>query len=213
MTSRMEQLTLDNQAGVLPLLQSGIVLANQRLRLVILDLVWKFAWLTVSTLLVGGTALWLIGRIGSVSWEGPDLTVADPIILLLVARELWDAFAGWIFVAFLGVFALIILLRIFLEACFRGGAAHFWIFAGSNIARLVILSSVAIFLSVFVLWDRTASLALAAAAVMLCAWFMLAVAETLLRNDALDVFARDLFQAVGVLGVLFAAEFIVGAVL
>ena len=142
---------------VWPVLQEGFDLGHQRLRLVFVDLLWKLLWLVLTGVVIAFSGLWFVWTLRS-ALQGPDLTNANPIIFAMVLRALAAAMAPralWM----LGVIlAAAFALRIMLEAWFRGGRPHFWIFAGSRLARSSILAAAALLLGLLVLSDKTAGI-------------------------------------------------------
>jgi hypothetical protein len=191
-------------------LRKGFALAHERPHEILLDLLWKAIWFTATVVLIGGAVFWLIGSIGSLEWQGPELALPKPIILAMAIGQLWSAYSRIAIVASIGAFALTVTLRIALEAYFRGGGRYFWIFAGSRLARNAVLSSLALILGMLVWWDRTAGFAMVAVFVMALAWFVATLLETLVRKDAIPLLGIDLPVTAGAIGLLLSAELLSG---
>jgi len=201
----------NNQAyRICGVLEAGFALAHQRLRLVLLDLLWKAIWLGITALLLGGVGFWLVTKLANLQWQGPELGLPKPIIAAVLLREFWRAYSRAGLLVLAGIVAVTAGLRIVLEAYFRGGAQHFWVFAGSRLARTAVLLAATLMLGMLVWWDRTAGLAFIAAALMLGTWFMTVVAETLVRKDAVEVLGADLTLTVSAMGFLLMAELFSG---
>jgi hypothetical protein len=105
-----------------------------------------------------------------------------------------------------GLFAWIMGLWIFLEAYFRGGRGRFWVFAGSSVARLAILSSSAILLGTIAYRDRTDGTYLVGILIFLAVAFLVTIAETLIRQDAVELWGANLAATAAVMGVCFTFE-------
>jgi hypothetical protein len=114
--------------------------------------------------------------------------------------------------AALGVVVGAVALWIVFEAFFRGGIANFWIYAGTRIAFLSIIgSSLVVLLALTTHEDRAVSggwrqAGIVSAVILLGIWWILNVAETLIRRDALDLLATHLEAVSGALGSLLGLQ-------
>jgi hypothetical protein len=192
------------------ILRSGFLLANQRIRLLFLDLLWKFLHLVSVVVLISVAVAWLIQILSQYQWEGPELTPANPILLAMVFAEVWKTYAGTLAWAAIGVATGSIVLWITLESLFRGGLKKFWIYAGTRIASLAIMIS-----ATAVLIGLTASEGLQAgivsASILTGIWWITSVAETLVRREATDLLATHLTTVAGALGSLLGVQLLLSA--
>jgi len=195
------------------ILKDGCVLAHQRPRVILLALLWKSIWLGVTALLIGAVGFWFAYRLANLQWQGPELALPKPIILAVTLQELLRAYSRTGPFILAGIVAVAVGSRIVLEAYFRGGAENFWVFAGSRLARDTILAASAVMLGILVWRDRTAGNAFIAAALMLGAWFLTTVAETLIRKDAVELLSADLALTASAMGILLMAELLSGVFL
>jgi hypothetical protein len=180
--------------------------SGQRLRFIILDLFWKLLWLGITAIAATLAGTWLLGTIASTPIEGPNLDAANPIILFAVLNELWTAYSPLV----AGLLVLIVLLAgvtwLILESLFRGGWKGFWVYLGSGTARVGVLCSTAATLGMFVLQDRSMELAVLVIVLMSGIWFLVAVAETVVRRDAIQLLAVHLLPLSAVMACLQIAE-------
>jgi len=124
----------------------------------------------------------------------------------MAVREFWRAYWQTVIAALAVIIGVAAALRIVLEAYFRGGARYFWIFVGSRLARTAILSALALILGVLVWSDRTAGVLFLAAVVLLGAWFVATVVETLIRKDAVELLAYQLPLIAAAMGLVLMFE-------
>jgi len=183
-------------------LESGIVLSLARLRMFVLDLLWKSLYLISVFILVFAGAAYFLNELGSFHWQGPELTTSNPILLGMVAAELWKQLSGEVAWIGIGTILAAMGLCIFYEAIFRGGLRQFWFYAGSRIVSFVVIASAAIFLSALVLRDRSVEVLSLSAAIFIGVWFIVNAGETLVRRQALDLMATELQTVSGVMGIL-----------
>ena len=187
-------------------LRDGLVLAHQRLNLILIDIVWRGIWFALMSVALAGLAIWLGNELRSFEWQGPDLAVPRPILLLVAARQFWEAYSGTLLVAAMGFAILATVLWLVLEAYFRGGREHFWIFIGSSASRLTILATASLLLG-FLAYRDESRWALAVALVILFSLaLMVVILETLIRLDAIELWATDLFAVTTSIGLSFVFE-------
>src|SRR2546428_13936565 len=53
---------------------------------------------------------WIAAEIGSTTWEGPDVTAGNPIMLRLILRDLWNAYSGTVMRMLAGAFVAAVVL-------------------------------------------------------------------------------------------------------
>jgi len=198
--------------GVGYFLQSGFNLANHRLRMLLVDILWKIFHLVATVVLIFATAVWLIQDLANYQWQGPELAPSNPIVLAMALADLWTKYSGTLAWAALGAVVGAVALWIVFEAFFRGGIANFWIYAGTRIAFLSIIgSSLVVLLALTTHEDRAVSggwlqAGIVSAVILLGIWWILNVAETLIRRDAVDLLATHLEAVSGALGSLLGLQ-------
>jgi hypothetical protein len=203
--------------GVSYFLKSGFVLANHRIRMLVLDLVWKFIYVISTVVLISAVAIWLMQDLAKYRWQGPELAPSNPIVLAMALADLWSKYSGPLAWAALGIVIGAFILWTVFEAIFRGGFANFWIYAGTRIAFLSIIgSSVLVLLALSTHEDRAmpggwVQAGLLSAVILLGIWTILSVAETLIRRDAVDLLATHLEVVSGALGSLLGLQLLLSA--
>jgi hypothetical protein len=203
---------LFDDMGVGYFLKSGFVLANHRLRMLFLDLLWKIIHLVSTIVLISATALWLMQDLSKYRWQGPELAPSNPIVLAMALADLWSKYSGTLAWAALGIVAGAVALWILFEAIFRGGLKNFWIYAGTRIAFLSIIGSSAVVLLVLTTHEDPAipggwiQAGILSSVILLGIWWILSVAETLIRRNAVDLLATHLDVVSGALGSLLGLQ-------
>jgi len=198
--------------GVGYFLKSGFVLANHRLRILFLDMLWKIIHVVSTGILIAATTLWLIQDLAKYQWQGPELTPSKPILLAMAFADLWTRYSGTFAWAGLGVVVGAVALWIFFEAFFRGGVANFWIYAGTRVAFLSIIgSSLVVLLALTTHDDRAVSggwfqAGIVSLVILLGIWWILNVAETLIRRDAVELLATHLETVSGAMAWLLGLQ-------
>jgi hypothetical protein len=164
--------------------------------------VWCLVSVTL-VLFVGGA---ILGQLGSMEWQGPDLGASNPIIVFAALREFWNSY-GAILIAGSGLLLLVLAsLWIGLEALFRGGWKGFWIYVGTGVARTSLLLGTAAIFLMLSSHDESGGTLLIGGVVMLAMWFMVGLFETVLRRNAVDLLATSLLPVSAVMGGLRLAE-------
>src|SRR4249920_3831170 len=102
--------------GVGYFLQSGFNLANHRLRMLLVDILWKIFHLVATVVLIFATAIWLIQDLANYQWQGPELAPSNPIVLAMALADLWTKYSGTLAWAALGVVMGAVALWIVFEA-------------------------------------------------------------------------------------------------
>jgi hypothetical protein len=177
-----------------------------------LDILWKIFHFVSTVVLISATAVWLIQDLAKYQWQGPELTPSNPILLAMALADLWTEYSGTLAWAGLGVVAGAVALWILFEAFFRGGVANFWIYAGTRIAFLSIIgSSLMVLLALTTHDDQSVSggwfqAGIVSSAILLGIWWILNVAETLIRRDAVELLATHLETVSGALGSLLGLQ-------
>jgi hypothetical protein len=163
----------------------------------------------VGTIIVLFFGLGVVAELGSVQWEGPDLGASNPIIMLAALRQFWQMYGAFLLAAFSFLLLALIVLWIVLEALFRGGRKGFWIYLGTGAARTAILLGLAAILGMLSLRDESEGTFLIGAVVMIGMWFFVGWIETVVRRDAVELFATDFLTLWAVAGVIWAAEAVI----
>jgi hypothetical protein len=198
--------------GVGYFLKSGFNLANHRLRMLVLDILWKILHLVSTVVLITATTVWLIQDLSKYHWQGPEMAPSNPILLAMALVDLWTKYSGTLAWAAFGVVIGAVALWIVFEAFFRGGIANFWIYVGTRIAFLSIIgSSLVVLLALTTHEDRAVSggwiqAGIVSAVILLGIWWILNVAETLIRRNAVELLATHLDTVSGALGSLLGLQ-------
>jgi hypothetical protein len=187
-------------------LRESLGLAHQRLNLVLIDVLWRGIWLGASLVLITVAAVWLGVQLSTLEWQGPDLAASQPIIFLYAAQQLWTAYSTALFFGAAGFAAVSTTLWLVLEAYFRGGREHFWIFAGSSLARIAILAAAALLLGLLSSRDRSWGVFFITIVIFMALALVIVVAETLVRKDAVELWATDLFTVFAAIATSLAFE-------
>jgi hypothetical protein len=96
-----------------------------------------------------------------------------------------------------------------LESLFRGGWKGFWTYLGTGIGRTMLLfGTVGIFVMLSAR-DESRGTLIIGAVVVLGVWLLVGLLETLVRRNAVDVLATDLWRLSAVMGALRGIEAIV----
>jgi len=198
--------------GVGYFLKSGFILANHRLRMLAVDVLWKIFHFISTFILISATTVWLIQDLAKYQWQGPELTPSNPILLSMALADLWAKYSGTLAWAALGVVFGAVVLWIVFEAFFRGGIQNFWIYVGTRIAFLSIIgSSLVVLFALTTHEDRAVSggwlqAGIVSTVILLGIWWLLSVVETLIRRDAVDLLATHLEIVSGALGSLLGLQ-------
>lgn len=191
------------------ILSAAFTPSKQHFKVVLLDLVWRFFWAVASTIIVLIAGFTVVARFGAMRWEGPDLGVSDPIIVLAALRQFWQAHGAFLLVT-LGITLLVVaFLWIMLEALFRGGPKGFWIYLGTAVARTTLLVALGAVLGVLSLQDDSGGTLVISAIVILGMWFIVGWLESVTRRDAVELFATDFVTLWIVVGFIWLTEAVV----
>lgn len=187
------------------ILRSGFLLANQRLRMLALDILWKFFHFVSVVVLISATVVWLLQDLAQYKWQGPELAPSNPILLAMALADLWTRYSGTLAWMAFGVIAGTIGLWIVFEAFFRGGARRFWIYAGTRIAFLAVMVSALLVLAALTAREGFQA-AIVSGIILLGVWWIASIAETLVRRNAVDLLATNLMEVSGALGSLLGIQ-------
>jgi len=180
--------------------------------MLLVDILWKIFHLVSTVVLFSATTVWLIQDVAKYQWQGPELTPSNPILLAMALADLGTRYSGTLVWAGLGVVGGAVALWIFFEAFFRGGVAHFWIYAGTRVAFLSIIgSSLMVLLALTTHEDPSVSggwfqAGIVSTVILLGIWWILNVAETLIRRDAVELLATHLETVSGALASLLGLQ-------
>jgi hypothetical protein len=163
-----------------------------------------------ATLILGAGVL---SRIRSMNWEGPNLGVSSPIILLAALRQFWSSYGAFLILAAALLLVALVILWIGLEALFRGGLERLWLYVGTGAARTALLLGTAAIFLMLSRGDEGIGILLIGSVVVLEMWVLVGVVETLVRRDAVDLLATSLLPLSAVVGCLRLAEGVVAFVL
>ena len=180
--------------------------SSSYLQFLLIDLVWRGTWLILTLLAILGVVIGFGAEFGSFEWQGPDLAVSRPIIFLMAGQQLWNSYSGSLLLAIAGVTLLTVVLWLTLEAFFRGGRKNFWIFLGSSASRVAILGTSSILLGYLAYRDQSRWAWLGALVILFGIALILAIAETLIRRDAVELWATDLFKVAAAIGLSLTFE-------
>ena len=153
-------------------------------------------------------AFWLVfvSQLAAFELQGPELGAADPIMVLAALRMFWRTFGATLLFELALVLFSSIALWILLEALFRGGRRGFWIYLGTSAARLAFLGSTVIVFGLLASADEGIGALVVGGAFISALAFVLALVESLIRRNAIELLAVDLLNVAGVMGVLFSLE-------
>jgi hypothetical protein len=155
----------------------------------------------------------IAAQLASIEWEGPVLGASNPMMVLAALRQFWQMYGAFLLAACGLLLLTITVLWIALEALFRGGRKAFWIYVGTAAARTAVLFGLSAVLGMLSLRDRTGGTFLISTVVLLGVWFIVGWLETMVRRDALELFATDFLTLWAVSGVVWLAEAILALIL
>ena len=91
-------------------LSAALSPSSLQFRFIILDCIWRFLWLVVSSgaaLIAGGTVL---SQFRSLTLQGPDLGISSPILLLVALQQFWNRYGAALIMVFGLLFLVLVLL-------------------------------------------------------------------------------------------------------
>jgi hypothetical protein len=208
------------------ILRNGFAFAGQRPGLIFIDLFWKLVWTLLTVVAIFIAVMWLTGDLRAISWQDTGVKTTNGLIAAAVLRDLWLAKRAQGFAAMAVVSIVSIVIWIILEAVFRrklvrdislktfdGGNSPavstypLKVFLGSGVFKMLMLLVTAfLMLSVSFVGARTIGIV-----TFISFAFLLAVFETLIRADAVELFGTDLIRVAGLLGILVSFESMVWA--
>ena len=208
-------------------------MARRRAGAIVLDVTWKAIWIGFTGLLFLLGMLWLRIELGNIELNRPVSAFQSPLALLILARELWRAYASTFFAAAAVLAGVSAAAWIVLEATFRAGllpassdgfvrkaSTNFKIFLVSSLLKIVLAGGTALVLALIVLgrypstpfsewpvlWLDSRGAFFVASLVSLILWFAFTLLETLIRGNALELFGREMFLVVGLIATLLLFE-------
>jgi hypothetical protein len=209
---------------VAEILREGFAGAHRRLGLVFLDVVWKMLWLALT---VGGVAIVVYRFVSHFEFRAINIQMLDAIRLANGVREMWSNYGGELMGGLVAVIGMSALFYLLLEAKIRSklvvaglnprsdpkrglkpATTSSFVCLGSNLAKLTILGSAAIALTVMSNGSRDARIAAVVAFLALA--FFVTIIDTLVRGDAIELLGADLFGVTGLIGTLVLFESLIG---
>jgi hypothetical protein len=161
------------------------------------------------------TVFWfvLISHLASFQWVGPDLGGGNPIILFAALRTFWRTLGATLLFELALVVSSSVGLWIFLEALFRGGRRGFWIYCGTSAARVAFLTGTVILFGTFARQDEGIGTLIIGGVFLLALVFVLALFESVVRRNAVELLAVNLMGVAGVTAILLLIEGLLAFVL
>ena len=208
------------------LLRRAFALAHDQIRWVFLDLFWKVIWLSLTLAAFIFLGVWLGSELGSVEWTGTGSGAINTAIFIGVLRQVWSAYGTEVFRSS-GILLFFSVSTWFaLEAFFRArmvGARQrrpFGTFLVSNVLKCIFLSTAALTFATICfgryfatpvsewsrIWPDTRGPAVVAVVTLAGVGFILTVIDTLIRGDAVELLATDLFRVISLIGILLVFE-------
>jgi len=197
-------------------LRRGFALANRRVGLIFLDLLWKSIWVVCTIASLFFAASWVTYDLRAIEWNDTGSSGANGLVAIALLREFWNAHRAEILLLVSGVIAVSILAWFILEASFRGRLVgvgmpapktSFHILLLSNAAKSTVLL-VASLIFVGLAYAGAVTIAIVSFGALA---FLLSLVDTLIRADAVDLLGTDLFRVAGLLGILVSFEAMVTA--
>jgi hypothetical protein len=192
------------------ILRQAFRLANQRLGLIFLDILWKGIWLIATIVALILAFAWFGADVRTIGWPDTGVSTANAWLAATLFREWWASHRTDIILA-VGMAILFSIMSWFvLEAFFRRKLvrfATFKVYLLSNLARCLILGASSLILAT--VW-RAGAPALALVILLALALF-LTLLDTLIRGDAIELLGTDLIRVTGLIGILVSFETMVGA--
>jgi len=198
------------------ILRDAFARSGKRVRLILVDILWKAVWLICGVAAVVLVAAWFGSELRDLAWEDTGTKALNALIAVEVLRELWRAMKGEIVVSLSAAIGAVTAAWFVLEAFMR--SRIFSVECGAflktaityllaRIAKTVVLTTAA--LTLIFVWLNGAPF-LAAVLFLLLA-FCLTVIETLIRADAVELLGTDLIRVTALIGILMSFEMMVGA--
>jgi hypothetical protein len=206
------------------ILRDGFALANRRLGLIFLDILWKAVWLfaTAAGLLL--VAAWFGGELGAIGWEDTGDPRINGLLVTVLLRDFWEAHRAGVLFSVAAVLFASAICWFLLEAFFRRRIVRTLaamrcaetpglrpnrtsdgdlnVFLGSGVVKSALLATAAAVLIPVLM----AGAAIIAVVIFLALAFFLTIIDTLLRSDAVELFGTDLIRVTGLIGILLLFE-------
>jgi hypothetical protein len=193
------------------ILHRGVAHANQRARLILLDIFWKVVWLVCTAAAVLLLVSWLGSRLSGLAWEDTGNRSVNAFIATALARQLWQTYGRTVLVAGIVFVVVAVTVWFVLEAWARSRMVRVVAgvspmspatFLASRVAKTFVLFVTALLL-LPVVRDGAPGLALV---IFMSLAFCLALVETLVRTGAVQLAGTDLIRVTGLLGILMSFE-------
>jgi hypothetical protein len=212
-------------------LYDGFASAHRRVNLILLDILWKAAWGAITMLLVLVYFGFIAAEIQSIQLDVSNAASVSPIAALVILREFWTAYSSLLLTGVLLVTVISAVAWCLMESYFRsrllpsGPEKSAGLFLASGVARSLMLGSAASIALIFAFgplvtrpigewasaWPETRGVMTVCVIAMAGFAFVLTVADTLIRSNAVSLLGSHMFQVTGVIGTLFITEACIGA--
>jgi hypothetical protein len=207
------------------ILREGFAQAHRRPGLILLDVFWKAVWLALTLV---GLLIVAWQFVSHLQWPATNIRAVDALVAASLLRQAWNEYGGELLGGLLAVVGLSVLVWLLLEAIYRRklvvagfsprpgserglkpATTGLIVFVGTNVAKLAILTASAVVIVLLADGSREAAVATIPGFVALA--FLLAVIDTLIRTDAVDLLGVDLLGVTGLIGTLLLFEGLIGA--
>ena len=222
-----------NDVMVRQILHAGFASTHRHIGLILFDVLWKALWLFVTFILFGLFLIRIGLELRSIPWEGAGFSSANPLLALTLLRQFWNAYAANVFWGGVILLTISAFAWFLLEAYFRSGllartaeafagnvSVNFKVFLASGIARTVVLLGAVLLVGATAfgpylvtplgewpaLWEETGGVAVIGAAILVVLGFLLTIADTLIRSDAVRLFGTHMLEIAGLIGTLLLFE-------
>jgi hypothetical protein len=208
-------------------LRQGFRVTHRHLSSVLLDVLWKLAWLILTLTGLFLVVVWFGSEFQSIEWVNAGNRAIDTAKALELLRELWIAKRSAILDALGMVLVLSTIVWFVLEAAIRSklGNASFFTFLLSNILKCLFIGAAALILAAICfgrffstpiwewrqLWVDTRGPVIIAVLTIGLLGFLLTIFDTLVRTDAVELLGTDLFRVAGLIGILLLFETMISA--
>jgi hypothetical protein len=201
------------------ILRRGFANAHQRVGLIFLDISWKIVWAVLTAGAITLAAFLIFSDIGGIGWEDTGIRSANAWIAAALIQQFWNAHRGEMFWVLLSALLTSATVWIVLEALCRrkivrdldAGVGTHPENAGSYPLKIFLTTGAFRYLFLLACGLLLVRVSLAgawiiAAITFLAIMFLLTLADTLIRVDAVELAGTDLFRVVGLIGILVSFE-------
>jgi hypothetical protein len=217
-------------------LAAGLAETHRRLGAVVLDVSWKVLWLVGTGSLLAVLSLWVCRQLATIEVSAPPAAFRNPLALMILVRQLWQAYAGSVGAMLTALLAASCALWIVLESYFRAGifaagppsffqrtAKSFRRFLFMSCLKVLVIGNSAMILAIIVfrhylrtppadwhlLWIDSRGTFFASLIILVALWLALTMIEVLARRDALDLIGPHLLVLAGMFTALWLFELII----